>query len=136
MFGWIYGSIVQTRVFFWGSFRYDYGSFLISSLCLMCEPFISRLYDRILFVYNSGFRKSLDSDVCVRTIYLLKKVIQFLIRTLLWGEKHHKKQVSKFKLMRLYYDSKFVLFAMCFGSEVSLNLLEKRRILNVLFRCS
>lgn len=39
-------------------------------------------------------------------------------RTLLLGEKQHKKAASKFKLMRLYYDSKFVLFSMCFGSEV------------------
>ena len=40
--------------------------------------------------------------------------------TLLRGEKHHKKAESKFKLMRLYYDSKIVLFSMCFGSEVKI----------------
>jgi len=41
-----------------------------------------------------------------------------LYRTLLLGEKHHKKAFSKFKLMRMYYDSRLMLFMMCFGSEV------------------
>ena len=53
----------------------------------------------------------------MRKIYFRLSLIK-LIRTLLSGEKHHKKQKTNSKLMKIYYESRMVLFWFCFGSEV------------------